>query len=132
MKSLVFALILFLTVLALVVTDFFILKELLDYTESELEKIPVTLNELENIEKKEKIRIAEALKNIEKRWQKKETFLGLSLKHTVSREFTGYIIPAISYFESEEYPEFLASLLSAKDTAKHIRYDEDLKIGNLF
>ena len=132
MKSLYFACILFVVVITVVVVDYFMLKNLLDYTENQLSEIPTTLAELENQDEKEKIRIADKLKNIEEKWQKKETFLGFSLKHNVAREFTGYIIPAISYFKSEEYPEFLASLLSAKDTAKHIRYDEDLKIGNLF
>ena len=132
MKSLYSACVLFSAVLILVFVDFFMLKSLLDYTEHELADIPSSLTELENLDKKEKVRIAEKLENVEKKWQKKETFLGFSLKHNVAREFTGYIIPAISYFKSEEYPEFLASLLSAKDTAKHIRYDEDLKIGNLF
>ena len=69
--------------------------------------------------------------NILQKWNKKETFLCLSLKHNVSREFAGQLIPAKSYFDSEEYPEFLALILSAKDTLKHISYDEGFKIGNI-
>lgn len=131
MKSLVTAVVLFLSVILLISVNSFILNDLIEYTEKNLGLIPETLKELENISTEQKEKISASLENIEKKWNKKETFLCLSLKHNVSREFAGQLIPAKSYFDSEEYPEFLALILSAKDTLKHISYDEGFKIGNI-
>ena len=131
MKSLITAAVLFLSVLILITVNYFILNDLIDFTENNLAVIPETLNTLKNISAKDKEKISSALEKIEKKWEKKETFLCLSLKHNVSREFMGQLIPAKSYFESGEYPEFLALILSVKDTLKHINYDEGLKLGNI-
>ena len=132
MKSLITASVLFLSVLVLITVNFFMLDNLIDYTEKNLENIPETIKELEKMTNKQKENISLSLKEIQKKWDKKETFLCLSLKHTVSREFVGQLIPAKSYFDSEEYPEFLALIISAKDTLKHISYDEGFRIGNIF
>lgn len=132
MKSLVISSVLFICVIVLISTDYFMLDRLLNDTKKELELIPKNLSELEGLQKKEITEIEKALEKTEKMWKKKETFLGLSLKHNVSREFTGQLIPAISYFKSEEYPEFLALVSSALDTVEHISYDEGLNLGNLF
>lgn len=118
--------------LVLITVNSLILGNLIDYTEKNLDIIPDTLKELEKIDEEQKEKISDSLKDIQKKWDKKETFLCLSLKHIVSREFTGQLIPAKSYFDSGEYPEFLALILSAKDTLKHISYDEGFKIGNIF
>ena len=131
MKSLVIAWILFISVIALVAADYIVLNNLIEDTKKELETIPGILTELEKSSKKEKSDIKKSLEKIENKWSDRETFLCLSLKHNVSREFMGYIVPAISYFKSKEYPEFLALIMSAKDTLDHISFDEGIKLGNL-
>ena len=131
MKSLVTACILFVSVIILSLTDLFMLDSFIEKTKKELEAIPKNVTELEAMNEKEKNDIKKALEKTEKMWKEKQTFLGASLKHNVSREFTGYLISAVSYYKSKEYPEFLALVSSALDTLDHISYDEGIKIGNL-
>ena len=131
MKSLVTSCILFISVMILSFTDMFMLDIFIEETKKELEAIPKNVTELEALNEKEKTDIEKALEKTEKMWKEKETFLGASLKHNVSREFTGHLISAISYYKSEEYAEFLAQVLSALDKLEHISYDEGIKIGNL-
>ena len=132
MKSLVISSVLFICVIILISTDYYMLESLIDETKKELETIPKNLTELEGLQKNEINKIEKALEKAENMWKKKETFLGLSLKHNVSREFTGQLIPAVSYFKSGEYPEFLALISSSLDTLEHISYDEGINLGNLF
>ena len=54
MKSLIIALVLFLLVTVSVISDYFILDGLLENTKKELEEIPKTLTELEELDIKEK------------------------------------------------------------------------------
>ena len=131
MKSLYISLVLFAGVIALVWINYSCINSLIDYTEKKLEAVPKFEEELNNMSVEEKEKIHDALKAVNKKWKDSNTFLCLSLVHSVSREFIGEMIPSLSYFESGDYTQFLANIRWAKDMLSHIRYDEGLSIGNI-
>lgn len=132
MKTLITASVLFLAVLVTIGFMYFYLHDLLDYTEDILDDMPETVEEIETLSVYEKIKISLSLERLNKKWKNKESFLCMCLRHEISRDFTEEMILAKAYFDSESYPEFIANIMTAKDTAAHIKYDEELKLGNLF
>lgn len=132
MKSLYFSYAIFGSVIVFLGINFFILNSVFDFTKQELEKIPESINFYENIDDKEILRIRTNLEKIKKKWEKKESYLCMSLQHDTNREFLGNIVSAISFFNSEEYPEFIEQKKAAADTLEHIIYDEGFRFGNFF
>ena len=132
MKSLVTAIVLFVSVLILVSVDKVMIDNLIDDIKKELQYIPNTVSELEALDDGEKQEIEKSLVKAEKMWDEKDTFLYLSLKHNTAREFTEHLIPAICYFKANDFSEFIALFSLAADTLEHISFDENIKLGNLF
>lgn len=132
MKTLITASVLFFAVIIVITFMYFYLHNLLDYTEEILDKLPETKEELESLSVYEKTKISLDLEKINKKWKNKESFLCMCLRHEISRDFTEEMLYAKAFFDSECYPDFIANIMTAKDTVAHIKYDEELKLGNLF
>lgn len=132
MKTLVSASVLFLAVIVIIALCYFYLHNLLDYTEEILDKIPETKEKIESLSIYEKTKISLSMEKLNKKWKNKESFLCMCLRHEISRDFTEEMLLAKAYFDSESYSDFIANLMTAKDTVAHIKYDEELKLGNLF
>ncbi len=131
MKTLVSASLLFIAVLSVIAFNYFYLHDLLDYTEETLDKIPETIEEIESLSVYEKTKISLSMEKLNKKWKNKESFLCMCLRHEVSRDFTEEMILAKAFFDSGSYADFIANIMTAKDTVAHIKYDEELKVGNL-
>lgn len=131
MKTLLVSVALFVAVTAFVVINYFFLTDFIKDIQYKLELIPTTVEELENLSDFEKYQYRLLLDNIREKWEKRETYMCLSLNHKVAREFFGSFIPAGSYFDASEYPEFLANIKDAKDTLDHLSFDEGICIGNI-
>lgn len=131
MKSLIIAAVLFTLVISIVLVNFLILNSLLDYSENILEKIPTEPDKISELSEKDKEKVEENLKKLEKKWKSNQSFLCTCMRHEKSRDFIKEIISAKAYFETEEIPDFIVNIRSVKDSLAHMRYDEGLKLGNL-
>lgn len=132
MKSLYFSFGIIGSVIVFLGINYFILNSVFDFTKKELEKIPENIGFYENITDEDISRIRTHLENVREKWEKKESYLCMSLEHDVNREFLENIMSAISFFNSQEYPEFIDKKMSAFDTLEHMIYDEGFRLGNFF
>lgn len=131
MKSLIIASILFLTVIVFVCINFFVLNNFFDRISGYLEALPQSSGVLEEMPEEQTEQVFRQLDRILSEWKSYETYICLSMDHNVSRKFLEYFIPAVSYFESGDYPSFLAQAKNAYDMLDHMKFDESLKFGNL-
>ena len=131
MKTLLLSVALFLVVTAFVVFNYFFLNNFIDDIKYSLELMPTTVEELESLDDFEKYEYHLLLDDIREKWEKRETYMCLSLNHNVAREFLSSFIPASSYFDTSEYPDFLANIREAKDTLEHLSFDEGICLGNI-
>ena len=132
MKSLYFSYGIIGSVIVFLGINYFILNSVFDFTKKELEKIQENIGFYENITDEDISRIRTHLENVREKWEKKESYLCMSLEHDVNREFLENIMSAISFFNSQEYPEFIDKKMSAFDTLEHMIYDEGFRLGNFF
>lgn len=132
MKSLYFSFGIIGSVIVFLGINYFILNSVFDFTKKELEEIPENIEFYENINDDEILKIRTHLEKVREKWKKKESYLCMSLQHDVNREFLENIMSAISFFNSEEYPEFIEQKMSASDTLEHMIYDEGFRFGNFF
>ncbi|MGN1122616.1 MAG: DUF4363 family protein [Eubacteriales bacterium] len=131
MKAVVTALVLFLIVISFLGVNYFVLNNFFERTDQALALLPTAADELENMTEAELVTISERLEHIRGDWETYQTYICLSLEHTVSREFFTDFLPAIAYFDAGEYPDFLAQIKKAKDTLEHLIFDESLRLGNV-
>ncbi len=132
MKSLYIAAGLFFSVIVFLTVNYFCINSLLDYTMEQFDKTPESVDEIEQMNEAELDEIKKILDDIKEKWDSKENYVCMSLNHETSREFMEQLMSAISFFESEEYPEFLSEKDSATDSLDHMKFDEGFKFGNVF
>lgn len=132
MKSLYIAAGLFFSVIIFLTANYFCINSLLDYTMEQLDKIPESVEEIEALNEAELDEIKKILDDIKEKWDSRENYVCMSLNHETSREFMEQLMSAISFFDSEEYPEFLSEKDAATDSLDHMKFDEGFKIGNIF
>ena len=132
MKSLYIAAGLFFSVIIFLTANYFCINSLLDYTMEQLDKISESVEEIEALNEAELDEIKKILDDIKEKWDSRENYVCMSLNHETSREFMEQLMSAISFFDSEEYPEFLSEKDAATDSLDHMKFDEGFKIGNIF
>ena len=131
MKSVITAGILFLAVFVFLWVNFFVLNGIFDDTLDLFSTLPVSVEALEQADEKELAEIDLRLNDMYGVWKKHETYIWFSLEHTASRTFLETFLPAMAYFEAEEYPAFLAQIRASRDIVSHLAFDESLEIGNI-
>ncbi len=131
MKSVITAGVLFLVVLVFLCVNFFVLNAIFNETLDLFSLLPVSMDALEGADEKQLAEIDLHLNEIYGIWKKHETYLCFSLEHAASRSFLEVFLPAMAYFEAEEYPAFLAQIRAARDIMEHLVFDESVRIGNI-
>ena len=131
MKTTVIAGILFLLVLVFLGVNFYVLNSVFDETLALFSTLPVSKEALEQASEEELAAIDLRLNEIYGLWQKHETYLCFGMEHAASRSFLETYLTAMAYFESKEYPAFLAQMRAAHSLVKHFVFDESLRLGNI-
>ena len=131
MKTVITAAVMFLAVIVFVWVNFNVLNNFFDETNELLVGLPTTVEEVEGMDQAQLAGVNERLEKIHMGWKERETYISLSLEHSVSREFLNAFLPAVAYFNTRSYPEFLAQIKLARDTLEHLIFDESLKLGNI-
>ncbi len=132
MKTLVTAVLLFISVLLFIGTNALFTADFFRETALNLSEIPTEPIFYETLSSDDGASIKGTLHAVKNDWSSKETYLSVVLDHKTSREFTGALNEALNFFGAGEYPEFLAALEDAKDTLDHLQFDESLRAGNIF
>ncbi len=131
MKPFLCGVALFAAVIAFVVFNTLYLDTFLDRTEARFARFPSSRDAYLSADDEKIKAYAALLDGIGEDWEAHDTYLHMSMHHANDRAFHDAFLPAVAYFGSGSYDDFLASLATARDVLKHIRYNESLCLGNL-
>lgn len=132
MKTLIPSVILFLTVLAFIVTNTILLQSLFSDIEESLSYLPDTNDKISEMKAQDVEKYAKKLDDVSEKWKKWETYIYVTLEHDVSGEFYDNFLPAMKYFDSGDYPSYLSYLSTSKDILKQIKMNESFSFGTVF
>ena len=118
--------ILFVLAIIFITINFFIIEDFLAETQKLLYELP------EKIESENEIQFGQQiLDEIQKKWDKMETYISVSLEHNMRKEFMQEFTRTKGYFESGMYDDYSSSIELLSKMIEYIKFNEGASFGNI-
>lgn len=131
MKSLIISIVLITLIISTVIINTFLIGKLFSEISDLLLMLPTNKHDIDNMTNEQREDYSKTLQEIHFLWNKKKNFLNLSINYEDTYKFTSNMTKAKSFFETENYPLYLAFILGAKEIFFHISESESFSPKNI-